>query len=280
MITKTGGCIPAACELKFENNSQGSVYYVMKVRTQDVDHAYYVPDETKLDDIALNCTDNGYSQYPPLTVREVIENGTKYLWTQENINTYFLSQTTMKKVIIASKNPVKIESVKQGFMRMFPNDSFEFEGSSISSGVSDQPIGNTETRTGAINRAEDAKTEFQDADYWVGLEGGIIKTETEMEAFAWIVVKSKDLIGKSKTSTFFLPQKMVELVDSGIEMGEADDIVFGLSNSKQKQGTVGTLTGNVIDRTKYYREAVVLALIPFKNSEHYWKKIKILFDIT
>jgi non-canonical (house-cleaning) NTP pyrophosphatase len=48
-------------------------------------------------------------------------------------------------------------------------------------------------------------------------------------------------------------------------LGEADDIVFGRSNSKQKEGAIGLLTGNVVDRAGLYEHAVILALVPFKN---------------
>ena len=52
------------------------------------------------------------------------------------------------------------------------------------------------------------------------------------------------------------------------QMGkEADDIVFKRNNSKEKNGAVGILTNNLIDRTKYYEEAVVLSLIPFIKNE-------------
>jgi non-canonical (house-cleaning) NTP pyrophosphatase len=60
---------------------------------------------------------------------------------------------------------------------------------------------------------------------------------------------------------------VVELIDQGMELGEADDVVFGRNNSKQKNGAVGILTGDVVTRTSYYVEAVCLALIPFRN----WK---------
>jgi inosine/xanthosine triphosphatase len=79
----------------------------------------------------------------------------------------------MKKVIIASKNPVKINAVKQGFKKMFPNTEFEFIDISVSSEVSDQPFGNDEIFQGAFNRATNAKKEVSNADYWVGVEGGI-----------------------------------------------------------------------------------------------------------
>jgi non-canonical (house-cleaning) NTP pyrophosphatase len=35
------------------------------------------------------------------------------------------------------------------------------------------------------------------------------------------------------------------------------------TNSKQKGGTVGKLTNGLVDRTEYYRHAMLMALIPF-----------------
>ena len=61
----------------------------------------------------------------------------------------------------------------------------------------------------------------------------------------------------------------MSLVREGKELGEADDIVFGKENSKQTYGAVGLLTGDVIDRTRFYEDAVVLALIPFRNPDLY-----------
>ena len=59
------------------------------------------------------------------------------------------------------------------------------------------------------------------------------------------------------------------MIKEGKELGEADDIVFNRNNSKQENGAVGILTGDVIDRMKYYTEAVILSLIPFKNVDLY-----------
>jgi Protein of unknown function DUF84 len=72
-------------------------------------------------------------------------------------------------------------------------------------------------------------------------------------------------VGKGRTGTFFLPEAVAELVRQGKELGEADDIVFSQVNSKQDQGAIGLLAGNVVDRTQLYTHAVILALIPFKN---------------
>ncbi|MFC2136332.1 inosine/xanthosine triphosphatase [Bacteroidota bacterium] len=171
------------------------------------------------------------------------------------------------KVIVASKNPVKINAVKLGFETMFPNVIFEFEGVSAESGVSDQPLSSDETFTGAKNRAERICKKIVDADFWVGIERGLEKVNEDLEVFAWVVIKSEERLGKARTSTFFLPKKIAELIDQGKELGDADDIVFGHTNSKQKNGAIGILTGDIITRTSYYKEAVILALIPFRNKD-------------
>lgn len=175
----------------------------------------------------------------------------------------------MMKVIVASKNPLKIQAAKNGFEKMFPALEFKFVGVSVLSNVADQPLSNDETFLGAKNRADNASNEIKDADFYIGIEGGIEHIKNEMEAFAWVVVKSAGKYGKARTGTFFLPREVVELIKNGKELGEADDIVFKRKNSKQKNGAVGILTGDIIDRTKYYTEAVILALIPFRNVNWY-----------
>ena len=175
----------------------------------------------------------------------------------------------MKKIIIASKNPVKISAVRMAFQKVFSEEDFEFEGIFVPSNVSDQPTGDEETIIGASNRAKNAMSSIPTADYWIGIEGGVEKTKHGVGSFSWVVVKSKSKEGKAKGNIFFLPKKVVELIDQGKELGDADDIVFGDSNSKQKNGSVGILTGNIITRTDYYYTALILALIPFKNPSLY-----------
>jgi len=176
----------------------------------------------------------------------------------------------MKRIVIASKNPVKIKATLSGFQKMFRGEQFEIEGVSVPSLVRNQPKSDAETFSGALNRADNVGKEYAEADFWVGIEGGIEEKNSETEAFAWVVIKAGDGgIGKARTGTFFLPTQIAKLIKEGMELGGADDIVFGRMNSKQENGAVGILTGDVIDRTKYYTEAVILALIPFKNKKLY-----------
>lgn len=175
-----------------------------------------------------------------------------------------------QKVIVASKNPVKVNAAKEGFEQMFKNITFEVEGKSIPSGVSDQPMGSEETFLGAFNRATNARIDFPNADFWIGIEGGNIRhSETEMEAMAWVVVLDNHKVGKARTAGFYLPQKTISLINQGYELGDADEIVFGLKNTKQAMGSTGLLTDNAIDRTSYYVQAVILALIPFLKTDLY-----------
>lgn len=175
----------------------------------------------------------------------------------------------MKTIVIASKNPVKIKAVKQAFARMFPGQMFQLESVAVASGVSDQPKSDDEILKGAETRANNAKIEKSNADYWVGIEGGIEDTQFGMTAFAWIVVMSEKQIGRGRTGIFFLPERVAQLVRQGKELGEANDIVFNRSNSKQSDGAIGLLTGNVIDRTKLYEHGVIMALVSFKNIDLY-----------
>lgn len=174
-----------------------------------------------------------------------------------------------ERVIIASRNPVKINSAKEGFRQIFGDKPFSFEGVNVPSGVSDQPMSDQETLQGAINRAQTARVEIPGAAYWVGIEGGIQEDQFGIYAFAWAVVQSQDKQGQSRTSTFYLPDKVVKLLKNGVELGEANDIVFQESNSKQRGGAVGSLTNGQLGRTEYYVQAVMLALVPFCNPQLY-----------
>lgn len=167
------------------------------------------------------------------------------------------------KVVVASNNPVKKEAVQQGFKAFF-ND-FQIEGVAVDSGVSEQPGTDGETLLGARNRVKEARKKMNDSDYWVAIEGGIQAGEKDVVAFAWVVIFSAGKYGEARSASFVLPGKVAHLVAGGLELGTASDLIFNKANSKQNDGAVGLLTHNKINRTDLYRQAVILALIPFVN---------------
>lgn len=174
----------------------------------------------------------------------------------------------MSRIIVASTNPVKIAAALAGFQRMFPHETYTASGVNVPSGVSHQPMSDDETLFGATTRAENARQHSPDADYWVGIEGGVDTHSGALQSFAWVcVIGAQGQVGKARTAAYYLPEETASLVRGGMELGDADDVVFGRSNSKQQNGSVGLLTGDVIDRTAYYVPAVILALIPFKNPQ-------------
>lgn len=174
----------------------------------------------------------------------------------------------MIRIIVASKNPVKMDAVREG-LSVFLNVAFEVLGVSVESGVSDQPMSDAETLTGALNRVYEAMKQYPSHDYYVGLEGGVEQTASGLMAFAWMVISNGQKVGKARTASFFLPPEVAELVHGGMELGDADDIVFAKSNSKQQNGAVGLLTNDAITRKSLYLPAVQMAFIPFLNPELY-----------
>jgi non-canonical (house-cleaning) NTP pyrophosphatase len=89
-------------------------------------------------------------------------------------------------------------------------------------------------------------------------------------AVAWMCVRNNEgVTSYTHSSSFLLPPKVSKLIQEGIELGHATDQVFLTSNSKHKQGAIGVLTDNNIDRHAYYIPAMISALIPFAKPELY-----------
>lgn len=177
----------------------------------------------------------------------------------------------MPQITVASLNPVKLRAAQQAFPRIFPQQSFSVGGVAVPSGVPDQPLSLAETMLGARNRAEAARAAQPDSDYWVGIEGGIDDTPLGMSCFARVHIISREgRQGLGQTAVFYLPREVAELVRAGLELGQADDRVFGRDNSKQANGAIGILTDDAVHREAYYIHAVIMALVPFKNPTLSW----------
>jgi non-canonical (house-cleaning) NTP pyrophosphatase len=161
-----------------------------------------------------------------------------------------------------------------------------------------------ETQVGAKHRAQAAYKAYKEKhgsfpDLAVGLEGGLEWSKTIQDengedtlwCMAWMAVygkrtcllvdavaspdskyytaDKKPIFGLAKTATFLLPSSLAKLIEDGMELGHADDKVFGRVNSKQGSGTVGVLTNGLIDRSAYYEHALVLALVPWVRPDVY-----------
>ena len=168
------------------------------------------------------------------------------------------------KVVVASFNPVKIAAVGEAFGTQFPGENPELLPVRVPSGVSEQPMSDAETLRGARNRVNNARSARPDADFWVGLEGGLDTFDGHTMAFAWMAIGGPGgVVSESRSPTLPLPPAVQELVASGLELGQANDRVFATVNSKQGGGAFGLLTDGLYTREGIYTQTLVLALIPF-----------------
>jgi inosine/xanthosine triphosphatase len=166
-------------------------------------------------------------------------------------------------VIAASRNPVKIQAVQEAFTQAFPQATIRVEGIAAPSGVSDQPMSDAETLRGARNRVAYAKTQHPEADFWVGVEGGVQPADNRLDAFGWMVVQNAQQEGYARSASFFLPPAATRAIREGGELGPVMDELFDEQNVKHKGGAVGLLTNGLVSRQALYVQPLILALIPF-----------------
>lgn len=167
------------------------------------------------------------------------------------------------KIAVGSQNPVKKEAALLGFSLVWPEETWEIEGIDVSSGVSDQSMSDEESIRGARNRAEQAITR-SGADYGVGLEGGLHRIGPHYFDCGWVVVRDKHgNEGIGSTAKILTPPRILELIAQGVELGVANDTVFGAVNSKQAEGHFGLMTKGAITRSAAYRDGVIVALSRF-----------------
>lgn len=171
------------------------------------------------------------------------------------------------KVVVGSKNPVKIKAAEEAFKKVWSDKEWEVVGVEVNSGVSDQPMSDEESILGATNRAKKAM-EIENADFAVGMEGGIQKISDKWFDKGWmVVVNKKGEIGIGSSVNIETPPKLMKLIEEGRELGEANDLYFKQKNSKQAGGHFGLMTNGLIDRTHGYIDGLIMALSRFLHED-------------
>lgn len=164
----------------------------------------------------------------------------------------------MQRIAVGSTNPAKVEAVRRAFDELYRGD-FELRPLA-SDGEADQPWGEDATRRGAIHRARSA-VETAEADWGIGLEGGMVREDGGILVTSWIAACRTDgNLGLARTAGFHLPPEITELVLAGHELADAWQHARGLQQVGRTGGTVGLLTGGHIDRARLYGESVLLAV--------------------
>lgn len=176
------------------------------------------------------------------------------------------------KILVGSKNPVKLEAVKESFEKYF-ND-IEVLGFDVDSNVPAQPV-NDETFIGAEHRAKELinlnKSEKLNADFFVGIEGGIIKQHGRWFAFGAMCIIDRNWKKSFGTSAHFeLPPTVTEKLLSGEELGYVMDKIMREENTKQKGGAIAFFTNGEMNRKELYIPGLISALVPFNHTAMYF----------
>ncbi|ADZ91479.1 inosine/xanthosine triphosphatase [Marinomonas mediterranea] len=181
------------------------------------------------------------------------------------------------RVLVGSKNPVKVGAAYKAFSNAFPDHAIHCEGVNAPSKVADQPMTEKETRIGAENRTAycEQSDSADDYHYYVAMEGGVDKFAEGPSTFAYVSIRgkhgdnwpSRHSVGRS--ANLPLPQRIFDRLKAGEELGHVMDDVFNQTNIKQKGGAIGLLTNHLATRESIYIDAITLALAPYFHPEHY-----------
>jgi inosine/xanthosine triphosphatase len=175
-------------------------------------------------------------------------------------------------IFVGSHNPVKINAVVGASSETWPE--VIVEGFDVPSGIAEQPLSDMETKTGAINRAKaalyDGLAKYDDKGakfdneqaVGVGLEGGIFEDqEGKMWSTVWAaVIDQEDYIELANGARFQVPEIVSEQIRTGGEMGPIISQIVGETDVRKKQGMIGVITKNFIDRTEEYQIIIKMAL--------------------
>ncbi|MCT8137321.1 DUF84 family protein [Anaerobacillus sp. CMMVII] len=155
------------------------------------------------------------------------------------------------KVAVGSTNPTKVKAVHN-----VVGDLFEVIPLKVPSDVSEQPFGDQETVTGALNRAKTC-LEVCEADFAIGLEGGVAETEYGMLVINWGALVDRD--GNEYIASgarAILPDEVASLVRDGRTLGEAMDLYTKRLGVSKLEGAMGIITNSRINRDEMFSHVV------------------------
>jgi len=169
------------------------------------------------------------------------------------------------KVMIGSENQDKIKIVKNVLAELHLD--VDALGVKVDSGITDQPLDKKTAQKGAIRRARNAKKKYSNADFWIGLEGGLhdYGEGYHLVTYACLIDdKGGEYIGKGEE--IHLPEEVSEKVKNGEWFG---DVI-------RKYAKNNEIEENLITRLDPFTRAVQYSYVEYlKNSAEllYRKKV-------
>lgn len=174
--------------------------------------------------------------------------------------------------VVGSKSEMKIDAARRVVKQFAKNSNVRFDSHNSKSLMSDTPW-DKETKLGAKNRALHAKREMRNADYYIGLESGLIKRYGEIYEEAWCCIidrQNKKFYGYSSGLRVpdFILKKMKDLNEPHYSV-----MAIIEKSYKIKRGdTWGTYSSFVISRKVSLEEALRNVLIQiFVTDKSFYK---------
>ncbi|MFB5088061.1 DUF84 family protein [Psychrobacillus sp. PGGUH221] len=170
------------------------------------------------------------------------------------------------KILIGTNNRAKTKAVITISTKYYPNA--EFENKDVPSLVSNQPMSDEETRQGAINRAKHLMVENVDAEFGIGLEGGVKEIDGTMYVCNWGALVTKGGRVFSATGAGVpLPNEIAVLLKAGSELGPIMDVFTNKNDIRHDEGAIGVFTNGLVSRSDMFEHIMLLLIGQFELSK-------------
>ena len=169
------------------------------------------------------------------------------------------------KIVVGSKNTVKIEAVREALALYDVFTDAEVVGINAASGVSEQPKSLEETIRGAKNRAEASYASSPNVAYGFGIESGLMDvpyTKTGAMDFTCCAIYDGDEFHLGLSPAIEAPREIMEYVKQGMTFNDAF-FKAGLTDNPSvgnAEGMLGILTGGRVTRKDYTKQAIIMVM--------------------
>ena len=171
------------------------------------------------------------------------------------------------KVMIGSRNPAKYMAVQQALegLGLKGSDTVSID---VDSGVRNQPLTDEETIEGALQRAREALDKSGDAEFAIGLEGGVVLDNTT--SFPVMICNWGALVAKNGKEYIAggaripLPAAFREELLAGKELGDLMDLYCQRKDIRKHEGAVGIFSDGAVTRLQMFEHVCQLLIGQWK----------------
>lgn len=156
------------------------------------------------------------------------------------------------KAYIGSKNVTKVNAVKEILEPL----GYEVIAMDVPSGVSNQPKDDEETIKGAYNRANSLPKD----GLRIGLEAGVEILNDDLFLTNYgVLIDELGNVYKAGGTRIVLPDVLKKgIFEEGLELSDCMEKYFGENNIKNRNGAIGFLTCNQVERIEIFTHIIKL----------------------